>query len=292
MYNYNENFKKFITGAKAFFEGLSKNTKKEKKEEKEQKPQIIKDFEDIDKNSEIDKMFKAAEYDSPTDEEIKAAAEKETALKHLNEKDKIIDSLSKAYSALEEKKDTAAQNSDNEKKKTSEVYQQKIVKAQKDAVKQGLSRSSVIEEEVKRLTGEKSAQISGAQMSLQKQLQKLDGEIAEVKKQKQKALDDFDIKYAAELDNKIKELQAQRSKKEQETVKYNNTLKEKEKKYFATDEGAAQLLKVQEKKLAAAKKYYDQLSKEQALTEFIGNEGMKRHLGGYYAYMLNYLNNR
>lgn len=293
----NENFKKFIEGAKSFLSGLSayskvqKNQQQQKEKEKE-KPDIIKEFESIDQNSQINEMFKRAEYDPPTDEELKTAAENELALKHSQQIDKVTDNIAKAYQKLESKKEDEVQKTEQKDKKNDDVYQSQIKNAEKNAIKKGFARSSIIEEQKKELN---SARVNNKQdiyNTLNAKLNEIESELFSLEEQKQKALDTFQLEHAANIEKKINDLKKERDKKIEDTIKYNNQMTEKEKKYFSSAEGAAQMVDIYEQKLAAAKKYYDTLSKQDALNDFIANEDMKKHLGAYYAYMLNYLNNR
>jgi hypothetical protein len=287
-----ESLKKMLQSAKNVLEQGAKTQAKENEEEIRDEKELLKKFEEIDRESGLGELFKPAEYDAPTDEEINAAAQNEMALKFSGDREKITDALVKAYLRLEEQKGDAYSKAEKDKEKSEIGYGQKLSQAEKNAVKKGIARSSIIEEKKKEIEKEKAGKISQIEQKLKDELDEIDGKITAAENEKEKALSEFDLKYAAALEKEINALKKERDKKIDETIKYNNELKEKEKKYYGSAEGAARLLKVQEEKLAAAKKYYDRMPKSKALEEFVGNENMKSHLGPYYAYMLNYINNR
>ena len=59
---------------------------------------------------------------------------------------------------------------------------------------------------------------------------RLDSELAALENERTRALDAFDIAYAARVTEKINELTAERTAREEEVLEYNNKLREQEKK--------------------------------------------------------------
>lgn len=233
-------------------------------------------------------------YDAPTDEEVALSANNELAKKYLSEKDNIIDTIAKAYSALEEKKGNLQSNFNSQAKNIDEYYSQRKEDAEKDALKRGLARSSVITGKIEEFDRGKIDDKTKLEQDVNNQLTDLEYKISGLETEKEKALNNFEMLHAAELNNKIKELKKEREDKLAEVLKYNNTVQEKEVNYAdkKKDDNASVVLIKQEEKLATAKKYYDGLDKQKALEDFLNNENMKKHLGEYYGYMLNYLNNK
>lgn len=174
--------------------------------------------------------------------------------------------------------------------------------AEKEALKRGLARSSIIMNKIEEFDKGKIDSAAKIQSGLAEKLNKIDYNIASLETAREKALADADMQYAADLTKKIKELETERQKNVNEALQYNNTVTEKEAKY-AADQAAAQqkayenYLKNQkeydklilDEKLAAVKAYYDAMPAQEALNDFLKDSTMNRVLKDYYDYMLLYL---
>lgn len=260
---------------------------------------LIGEFEAIDEKYSLSGEglnLKKLEYDAPTNKEIQDAAKNELLSSYNEEKNNIIGSIKKTYSALEEEKGSISSDYAVQSNAIDDYYGERKKQAESDALKRGLARSSIITNKIEEFDKGKISDKTSLEQDTQKQIISLDSKINSLENEKASALGSYEISYAAELSGKIKELENERDEKLQEVTKYNNTVLEKEKEYADKTENENSIKYTQtfkqEEKLAASKKYYDTLSKEQALQEFLQDASMKTHLGTYYNYMLNYLNNR
>lgn len=171
------------------------------------------------------------------------------------------------------------------------------------ALKRGLARSSVV---MNQLSGLERAAAEGRNAiasqtaetvaELGRRIDALEGE------RRQAAAEQNDA-YVRELDREIASMKEEQDKRLAETVKYNNTVAEKESEYALERElkraelladrlgaGAedAQRRKAYEK-AKAVRDFLDGMSREAALAYLTGDEEVKRAAGDYYSYLYNYV---
>lgn len=255
---------------------------------------------------------------SKTDEEIKKEAENE-----LNSyKTKNITSIEDDYN-----ENLSDNSSDIEKyiAKTQTALDQvaydsneSITDAKKSAVNRGVSRGSVLSSAVSSIEDEKNQSITNLKNESEIKLNTLESEKVTLQEAYNKALNDFDISYAVELENEIKSINEDIAKQNTTISKYNNTINEKESEfqYKLDKEYADQLadvedqnrdllnqirkygstglqLRVDEQKSTALIDYLDQFEKETALAMFLTNKDkLKSVLGQYYSTCLSKLQER
>jgi hypothetical protein len=249
-----------------------------------------------------------------SDEEIERMAREQLIDKQLSGVNSINDDADRRLNDLDDKKSAETASIAAQIEELQRLYEQRKKEAEKDALKRGLARSSIIMNKIEDFDGNKIKDTEQLNSALGDALVKIDFNIASLETQRAKALSDFDISFAAELSGKIDALKKERQEKIDETLKYNNTVTEKESKYQADKDDAQRKAQQQamenylklaeaqsrgdtdainklilDEKVVKVKAYYDKLSPQEALNDFLKDSTMSYHLKEYYDYMLQYL---
>lgn len=172
----------------------------------------------------LDKM----EYTAPTDEEIKKNAADELAEYKqggIGSIDSEMENLKKQY---ESGLAAADKNLEKNNSAVEEAYSTAKKSTDNDLLKRGIARSSI--------AANKSAELEGAQAKMKsdvynkytEEVSGIDNQISGLETKRAKALDDFNITYAAKLTKSINDLKSDRQSKLDEVLKYNNTITEKQ----------------------------------------------------------------
>ena len=173
------------------------------------------------------------EYTPPTDDELRSAAEGAMDDYRRREEKALRDKSANSAKELASQKDalTAAKNSDMAE--LDEAYRSASDAIDSDVIKRGLARSSIAATEKGDLQTEylkRSADITSA---YGKSLSDIDTQIASLDTKLRAALDDFNLSYAAKLNEKLLELKTERDKRMDEVLKYNNEVKKSQAKLDA-----------------------------------------------------------
>ena len=175
--------------------------------------------------------FKQMEYDTRSDDELKNAAAAGLNEKYDLKADALIEENEQKDKSLREKKDEIALNAEKLNKKTEDLYDSAKENANGDAIKRGIARSSIIAELLKEYDKEKLAAIENRNAETQKQISEIDDEIAGLSGELNASLKKFDMEKAIEVNEKLEKLKAEREKRNAETIKYNNQVKQDMIKY-------------------------------------------------------------
>lgn len=103
-------------------------------------------------------------------------------------------------------------------------------------LKRGLAHSSILENSLSNLESKKENDIENLKTDLNTALDKLNLEKQLLETEKQSALESFNIAYAVKLSEKIDKLTQQALSKQEEIIKYNNQLEEKEKQFLVNQQ--------------------------------------------------------
>lgn len=172
--------------------------------------------------------YERMEYIAPTDEQIKTQAEKElenykaTGEKGVNDK---IDALSQKYDAALA---AAKEKHEQETAQTEQRYETAKKNTDNDMLKRGLARSSIAALEKAQWEKNETAAKEALSAAYLREADELNGKIADLSTEREQALNDFNLAYAARLTERIDELSRERDEKRTEALKYNNSLTEKE----------------------------------------------------------------
>lgn len=165
------------------------------------------------------------EYAAPSDAELERSAVKSLS-GYRNDGIKTINERSaEDEKALADKRETYIKNRDGDIAELDDRYKKASEAADGDIIKRGLARSSIaaaIKSELEKSYLESNAALIS---DYAKSISSVDGEIAVIGAKLKKALDDFNIAYAAKLNEKLEQLKADRNKTVAEVTAYNNKVR-------------------------------------------------------------------
>lgn len=253
-------------------------------------------------------------YSRPSDEEIRKQAE--DSLKSYEDKEQkgIENEYADGNRKLDEESQKLGGDFEAQSKKIEQTYENAKESNKNTFIRRGLSRSSIMQENLKNLDESKNAAQDTLAKELKQNLEKITIERDLLETQKQSALESFNIAYAVKLSEKINKLTESAKQAEDAVAKYNNQLEEKEKKFALSQQEHNikqdnQKLKdnkfvldyineygrvgldwlIAKEKLTAAKDSIKGLSKEQALAQ-IERDGYRDILGdNVYKSLINYV---
>lgn len=253
-------------------------------------------------------------YSRPSDEEIRKQAE--DYLKSYEDKEQkgIENEYAAGNRKLDEESQKLGGDFESQSKKIEQTYENAKESNKNTFIRRGLSRSSIMQEDLKNLDESKNAAQDTLAKELKQNLEKITIERDLLETQKQSALESFNIAYAVKLSEKINKLTESAKQAEDAVAKYNNQLEEKEKKFalsqqehnikqdnqkvkdnkfvldYINEYGRVGLdWLIAKEKLTAAKDSIKGLSKEQALAQ-IERDGYRDILGdSVYKSLINYV---
>ncbi len=253
-------------------------------------------------------------YSRPSDEDIRKQAE--DSLKSYEDKEQkgIENEYADGNRKLDEESQKLGGDFESQSKKIEQTYENAKESNKNTFIRRGLSRSSIMQENLKNLDERKNAAQDTLAKELKQNLEKITIERDLLETQKQSALESFNIAYAVKLSEKINKLTESAKQAEDAVAKYNNQLEEKEKKFALSQQEHNikqdnQKLKdnkfvldyineygrvgldwlIAKEKLTAAKDSIKGLSKEQALAQ-IERDGYRDILGdSVYKSLINYV---
>lgn len=253
-------------------------------------------------------------YSRPSDEEIRKQAE--DSLKSYEDKEQkgIENEYASGNRKLDEESQKLGGDFESQSKKIEQAYEHAKESNKNTFIRRGLSRSSIMQENLKNLDESKNVAQDTLAKELKQNLEKITIERDLLETQKQSALESFNISYAVKLSEKINKLTESAKQAEDAVAKYNNQLEEKEKKFALSQQEHNikqdnQKLKdnkfvldyineygrvgldwlIAKEKLTAAKDSIKGLSKEQALAQ-IERDGYRDILGdSVYKSLINYI---
>lgn len=242
--------------------------------------------------------FEHIEYDSPTDEEIAERAEAELAgYRAEGRADIESDAEARRRSAYEKKAD-AGRTLKSEERAIADDYESALGSYGSEMARRGLARSSVAAEGAAAIEKGRADALSSARSARAAADAEADSELRALEADMQKALNAFDIAYAARLTERIAELTSEREEREAEAIKYENRLKEKEYDIMreVTDgdyetvkkgEVPSSLLDIyNEERYEAVNKYLSGLDPEEAESVVRNDPFIRDSVSDYWYYML------
>lgn len=250
------------------------------------------------------------EYTGPSEDDIYEAAKNSLIEKQITAMQKIANTEQSGKASVQSKIDKLLKETQAQAKALENNSSESKKNAQSNAVKRGLARSSIVSEhlnEIEKGHNETSAELeqyrSNSLNEMQDQLKQLEAD-------KEAALQDYEMVYAAGLQTKIDSLMAKMQSEIDSINKYNNTVDEKETKYAASIEEAYRKAQederkraneqikmralygdsyvdkqILEEKLEITLDYFKSLEPKVALELFRADESLKGHLKDYYGYV-------
>ena len=132
---------------------------------------------------------------------------------------------------LQKSIETQTNNANNQKNNIDTTIQKVKQDASNDALKRGLSRSSIVINKLNAFDNAKIEEYNKIDKELTNSVNNINNQINELKKEKEDALSEFNITYASKLNEKINSLNKELQEKQAEITKYNNEIAQIEAKY-------------------------------------------------------------
>ncbi len=273
---------------------------------------------DLDALFPTDLGLKEIEYKADSDEDIASRAERENALNKQQAANKLEGKYETQKSEIESNRLQAAENLKSGYEKLSELYDELRRRTENDVLKRGLARSSIATTQLGSLDAARMEGAGQLQASFNNSMTEIDNKIAGLENDKTNALEELDLKYAMELDERIADLKKERDKTVKEYETYNNQVRKQNADYQVKRQSDIEkyLEKREEDKLEAIKKqeenekkygytgekqdnyakrynialnFYSSLAPEIAADALAASPNMKYYLGLYYDKLLNAL---
>lgn len=248
-------------------------------------------------------------YDAPSDAMLEKTAENSLANYKKDGVESIMKNSADSEKALRDKRDGYMQSLDADIAELKKSYEAAADSIDSDVIKRGLARSSVAVNAKGELEKELFSSEAAVRSSYGKKIADLDAEIGDVSAKLTKALDDFNIAYAAKLNQTLESLKKERENNINEAIKFNNDVKAKQAQLDAErlkTESKLHSEALDNKKKATSldnlsneemdelysaiydkmDKFLSSLSPEQAKLEIRNHSMYQSHLSAFYYYRL------
>lgn len=249
------------------------------------------------------------EYTPPSDDALAAAA-KDSLHGYRTDGVENIRKTSKAEAeSLADKRASYESGLSGDLADLGSSYETAARNIDNDVLRRGLARSSIAAVAKSELEGDYAAAAAKLKTDYGVKIAEIDGEISSVGKKLETALNDFNLAYAAKLNEKLNELKAEREKKVTEVAKYNNEIRAKQASLDAQKaktesqlysdaidqnsktHGADSLSEEERNELYKAiyykmDAYLGSLSPQEAKLEIRNHTMYQKHLSDYYYYRL------
>lgn len=246
-------------------------------------------------------------YDALSDEQLKEKAEKELSYDYESGKTELIKGIEKSREIIEGAKDKFSKGELESLKTLDKRYQSVKESIGNEALKRGLARSSIVMNKLTEAELSRAEQAGIIENSTKNELINLDRKIEELEKDRMDSLKAFDLSHAVKVQKELDKLIAERDKKAQAVIDYNNKigkdeadyLKERSEKiesykdkikkddisdesYFAEHGYYPSMKDEYEERYAMAYNFYMKLSAETARRILNENPDLEKYLGTKY----------
>lgn len=198
----------------------------------------------------------------------------------------------KKIDAIEKNSDLMTAKAGEQKEKLQSLYKDAEEKLEQSAIKRGVSRSSIVSEQLKNLSVEKIKDELNIDYNLASELKNNSDKIVELESDYLNAVNKLNVEKALELSERIQDLTDKQNDKIEEVLKYNNTIK-RQLKSFENDKVVPptekEKTKIKQNMLQEALNYYLSIPKEEALKRFESDYDVKYVLGDLADVLANYI---
>ncbi len=241
----------------------------------------------------IDNTFlNKLEYTPKTDEEISDEAEFYANSNYDISKNALDSDIDKKRNEAKENEKEISSKATNSKNELDNMYASLYKNVESEAIKRGISRSSIVAEQIKELGAQKIQDYLQVDKDTANSLEENSNKLKEYESEYASAIQNLELKKAVETKEKIDELTEKQNKKIEEVLKYNNTINEKI--YKLQKEGVTvpdeeTSAKYKREMLSLVLNYYYSMPKEQAIKEFESDKDVQKLLGGLSGVVETYL---
>ncbi|MBR3804206.1 MAG: hypothetical protein IKJ14_02530 [Clostridia bacterium] len=228
-----------------------------------------------------DVKLQKMEYTPLTEEEINKKATSAVDEKYALKKNALTDSYENDLKQTEQKAKDIKENSQVKKQELDGLYSALEEKLSNNAVKRGISRSSIIAEQIKNLGLEKVKDVLNIDNETASAIEKNAQMIDELTDKYQKAVSNLDLEKAIEINENIEKIKKEQESKLEEVLKYNNlvTRQGAELKQEVGEPSKLEISKIKSQMIKQAVDYYSKLPKESRLEAFLADEEILELLG-------------
>jgi DNA repair exonuclease SbcCD ATPase subunit len=261
------------------------------------------------------------EFTPESDQSIQNRANEEIIADKTKDVIKTENKYGEKIDGVQDELEGADANRINKQEEIDELYAELQRRQKNDSIKRGMARGSVLTSLSKDLESEEQASINQVEKEFFEKAQKLNEELEALSSEQEKALNELDLHYAAELSEKIAKLKEERDALSAKYTKFNNSVDEKEAKYQIErqkdidkylDDKRKEEAKLKEEQRAYEEKYgysgeklknyseryklafdfYMSLSADIAVDALKASPNMKFYLGNYYDKLMDELKKR
>lgn len=168
--------------------------------------------------------LKTLTYSAPTDADLLKTAENGLVDYKRNGIESIKSNSEENAKALDLKKTNYMVDMAGEIDALDADYKAASNNIDNDVLKRGLARSSVAVNQKSELENSYMNQAASVRESYRAKITEIDKEISEIDQKLKAALNDFNLSYAIKLNDSLNSLKAEREKKQNEVIKYNNEI--------------------------------------------------------------------
>ena len=265
----------------------------------------------------LDKLFpeslglEKVEHTPATDEELAARAQTGVDSEKTAERQELEHSFGVTEQKLDDRAREAQDELADNYRELGELYDELRRQAGNDAIARGVARSSILTSARQDLRDEQSRKEAQSRAAYDAEMSDIGSELESLRREQDAAFEQLDLKYAAELEERIARLKEERDETARRYAEYNNEVEEKEHEYAVKrEEDIAEYLKDREKERLEreekqreeekkygytgekqenyAKRYdiafefYSSLSPDIAADALAASPSMKYYLGNYY----------
>ena len=256
-----------------------------------------------------------------TDESIVGRATAEIDSKKAADVGKTDNKYSSKIDSVEKDMLSATEKKAEKDKEIDSAYETKREKQKSDSIKRGMARGSVLTSLIDQITADETRTAQEIEDAYMSTIDGLNKEMESLTVERDKAMEELDLKYASELKDKIAGLKEDRDALVAKYTKYNNNVDEKEAKYQKErqqdiekylEEQRQQKVKDDEKQREYEEKYgysgeklknyserynlafdfYMSLDADIAIEALQASPNMKFYLGNYYDKLMDELKKR
>ena len=251
------------------------------------------------------------EYTPATDEELAQRAQAGVDYEKSAEKKDLEHKFGVAEQGLGDRAEEAEKDLETKYRELGELYEELRKQTDNDAIKRGVARSSIRSSAQDQLSSEKAGAERASKAEYDSEMTQIGRELDALRQEQDAAFEELDLKYAAELEERIAELKEERDKTARKYAEYNNSVEEAERKYaLQREDDIADFLAEREKerlereerqrreeaefgyqgakqenylkRYDIALDFYSSLSPDIAADALAASPSMKYYLGNYY----------
>ena len=171
------------------------------------------------------------EYTPETDESIEDRASADVEAKRYEDLGKTGNKYTSQIAEVEKDKASASEKRAEQRDEIDKVYADKREKQKSDSVKRGMARGSVLSSLIDEITADETKSEQDVEDVYMSTIDSLNKEMDSLALERNRAMEELNLKYADELKSKIADLKEERDEIVAKYTKYNNNVDEKEAKY-------------------------------------------------------------